>query len=395
MSDQSLIINNVSTQFQEKFNRSPSVIVAAPGRVNLIGGHIDYNDGLVLPMALDRTVVIAADIKEGKKSSNLYSCRFESMAEIPLECTRTPHKSEWYTYVEGVLAQCKAQGIDIPAFDALIYSDIPVGGGLSSSAALEVATATLVEAITGNRFEQAQKALLCQKAEYRYAGVPCGIMDQFSSVFAKVNTLMLLDCKSQELKHIPFFGESLVVLITNTNVSHNLGDGEYKKRRVQCDGALKKIGTSSWREVTLKDLEISRSLLSSIEYNRAHHVVTEIERTIQASEAFINQDWLRAGSLITDSHNSLRDHYDVSCVELNALVDILNELGVDQGVYGARMTGGGFGGCTVSLVKADSVAAVQKTLHQRYAKKAGIQASSFISRPAQGAQVLQNRLLTK
>ena len=141
-----------------------------------------------------------------------------------------------------------------------------------------------------------------------------------------------------------------------------------------------------WLKFTSKD---DRDLTETF------HVVTEIERTIQASEAFINQDWLRAGSLITDSHNSLRDHYDVSCVELNALVDILNELGVDQGVYGARMTGGGFGGCTVSLVKADSVAAVQKTLHQRYAKKAGIQASSFISRPAQGAQVLQNRLLTK
>jgi galactokinase len=357
--------------------------------VNLIGEHIDYNDGFVLPMAIDRYVVIAAAPVEGSRNtSNCYSIALRDSAEIPLAASSAPTTSGWARYVEGVIAGFAEQGLEIPAFNAVIGSAVPFGGGLSSSAALEVATATLLEGLTGHAFSSKEKAILCQHAEHRFAGVPCGIMDQFSSVFGITNELMLIDCRTQEVAAVPFDAKDISVLITNSNVKHELNGGEYAERRSQCDAALAKLGKPSWRDVSIDDLTAQDVDLSKAELRRARHVVSEIDRTLRAADAFRDGDWDLAGQSMYASHESLRDDFEVSCDELDLLVEIAREIGIDGGLIGSRMTGGGFGGCTVSLVKNAQLDSVVKQLSSRYESATGIKPHIFSSRPGRGAHVL-------
>ncbi len=242
------------------------------------------------------------------------------------------------------------RGLEVPPFEAVIQSTVPLGGGLSSSAALEVATATLIEAMLGKPLVPVQKARLCQEAEHKFAGVPCGIMDQFSSALCIADHLMLLDCRSQEVKLVPFTAPDISVLITNSNVKHELTGGEYAQRRVQCEAAAKTLGVTTLREANMPQLEAARERLGDVNFRRARHVVSEIERTVKAADAFSAGRWGEVGQLMYASHDSLRDDYEVSCPELDLLVVLAKELGPDGGVIGSRMTGGGFGGCTVSLV---------------------------------------------
>jgi galactokinase len=387
------LTEKVESEFAARYQRAPRWVVAAPGRVNLIGEHIDYNDGFVLPMAIERYVVIAAAPGDGQgnpgPAANVYSIDLDEDVRIGLQSAEDPGTPTWSSYVEGVLAGFMNRGNAIPSFDAVISSNVPLGGGLSSSAALEVATATLVEVMLEQTLAPVDKALLCQKAEHDYAGVPCGIMDQFSSVFGENDALILLDCRSQELQSVPFLSSDVTVLITNSNVKHELTGGEYAERRAQCDSAIKKLGLASWREATMEHLEAERDTLDEVEYRRARHVITEIDRTTKAASAFREGKWATAGELMYQSHRSLRDDYEVSCDELDLLVDLAREIGSDGGVIGSRMTGGGFGGCTVTLVesgKADEVAAALKS---RYQEKTGIEPHVFASRPAQGAHVIR------
>ena len=382
----------VESSFQQQFGRPASVVVAAPGRVNLIGEHIDYNDGFVLPLALERYVLVAAAPREGDSSSSsiqLHSMELSETETICLDEAIRPGRQGWVSYIEGVLAGFIELGESIPAFDAVIGSTVPVGGGLSSSAALEVSTATLLEQLTGRKIEQLEKALLCQKAEHQFAGVPCGIMDQFSSVFGQADELMLIDCRSQEVEAVPFDSSDISVLITNSNVKHELTGGEYAKRRSECDSALKKLAQTTWRDVAFEDVEQAADALSDAEFRRARHVVSEISRTMQAAEAFRGSDWETAGRLMYASHDSLRDDYEVSCRELDVLVEIASELGKEGGVIGSRMTGGGFGGCTVSLVNNENLDSVMDALMSRYEATTGIKPHCFSSRPARGAHVIK------
>jgi galactokinase len=387
------LAEKVEREFTARYQRAPEWIVAAPGRVNLIGEHIDYNDGFVLPMAIERYVVIGA--APGKDGDNpgpaacIYSMDLDQDARIGLAEPSEPGTPAWSSYVEGVLAGFLERGSSIPSFDAVISSNVPLGGGLSSSAALEVATATLVEAMLEQPLEPEDKALLCQRAEHRFAGVPCGIMDQFSSVFGENNALILLDCRSQQLESVPFLASDVTVLITNSNVKHELTGGEYAQRRAQCDSAIKKLGLSSWRDATMQHLEENRDRLEEVEYRRARHVISEIERTTKAAEAFRAGQWDTAGELMYQSHESLRADYEVSCEELDLLVDLAREIGSDGGVIGSRMTGGGFGGCTVTLVKSADAQAVAAALESRYREKTGIEPHVFASRPARGAHVIR------
>jgi len=368
------------------------VVVAAPGRVNLIGEHIDYNDGFVLPLAIERYVVMATALPENESSHSSIRIHSLNLAEtelIPTDQSIQPGRQGWVRYVEGVIAGFVELGENILAFDAVIGSNVPVGGGLSSSAALEVATATLLEQVTGHSLGLKEKALLCQLAEHRFAGVPCGIMDQFSSVFGKVDELMLIDCRSLVIESVPFdFGE-ISVLITNSNVKHELTGGEYRERRSQCASALSKLDQASWRDVTVGQLEQRRDALTEIEFRRARHVVTEIERTIAVSHAFRSGDWEMVGKLMFASHSSLRDDYDVSCPELDRLVQIASSIGKQDGVLGSRMTGGGFGGCTVSLVCTKQLETVISSLTKQYESATGISPFCFASRPARGAHVIK------
>lgn len=382
----------VEGDFSQRFGRSASIVVAAPGRVNLIGEHIDYNDGYVLPLALERYVLIAAapgGIDSPISAARMHSLELCETETIRLDEAIRPGQQGWPCYVQGVLAGFSELGEAIPAFDAVVGSTVPLGGGLSSSAALEVATATLLEQLTGRRLEMREKALLCQKAEHDFAGVPCGIMDQFSSVFGKADQLMLIDCRSQELESVPFDASDISVLIANSNVKHELSGGEYAARRRECDSALQKLQQASWRDVTMEDFEGNRDALNDVEFRRARHVVSEIGRTMRAADAFRHSDWETAGKLIQESHDSLRDDYEVSCVELDVLVEIAADIGAEGGVIGSRMTGGGFGGCTVSLVSNDRLQSVTEALTSRYESATGIKPHCFSSRPGRGAHVLQ------
>ena len=386
------LLQSIQDAYVAKYSKSPTWLVAAPGRVNLIGEHIDYNDGFVMPMAIERYMVIAAGLADDSSRDHamVHSIELNETEQISLNQSPEPKPGSWVNYVAGVIAGFLEAGTSIPAFDAVVDSNVPVGGGLSSSAALEVATATLIEAMTGTSVSKAEKSLICQQAEHRFAGVPCGIMDQFSSVFGKPNELMLLDCKSQQIEPVPFETQEITVLITNSNVKHELTGGEYAERRSGCDSAKAKLGCKSWRDMTISQLESSKDRLTESEYRLARHVVTEIGRTMDAAKAFADGDYDQVGQLMYASHDSLRDDFEVSCDELDVLVEIARKIGHENGVIGSRMTGGGFGGCTVTLVRTEQLASVISTIQSEYKSKTGIEATAFATRPAMGAHVISS-----
>jgi galactokinase len=380
---------SVAEKFAKAYGRQPRWITAAPGRVNIIGEHTDYNDGFVLPMAIDRYTVIAA-APAADKRIQLRSTLEDKPATIDLSQPLKPApKGAWLNYPLGVVAGFQARGENPGGFDALIHSTVPLGGGLSSSAALEVSTATLLEAITGKKLDPVEKALLCQKAEHDYAGMPCGIMDQFISVMGKKNHLLLLDCRSCKPELVPMSDPSVAVLITNTNVKHELTGGGYAKRRQQCEEAARILGLKSLRDADAGMLEGARGKMNEVVYRRARHVIGEIERTVHAAEGVRASNWLTVGQLMYASHYSLKDDYEVSCPELDAVVEIAEAIGSKGGVIGCRMTGGGFGGCAVALVEADKVASISERVAAEYEKRTKIKPTLFVSRPAAGATVIK------
>jgi galactokinase len=381
----------VSTDFARTFGRPPRWIAAAPGRVNVIGEHTDYNDGFVLPMAIEFFAVMAADrSSDGKEVIRIHSSSEPEPAVIDLSAPLQVGKPRWSNYPRGVLAGFLATGINPGGLDVALHSTVPMGGGLSSSAALEVCTATLVEAVTGRQIDPVEKALLCQKAEHEFAGVPCGIMDQFISVMGREDHLLLLDCRSRKTELVPMRDPAVELLIANTNVKHELGSGQYAKRRAQCEAAAKLLGVPSLRDAGAEALNRVKTKMEDVVFRRARHVISEIERTVQAAGRVRASDWPKVGELMYASHRSLRDDYEVSCAELDALVEIAESIGLPGGVFGCRMTGGGFGGCVVALVKSDAVAAISKKLAAGYKEKTGLDATIFGSRPAAGASILKS-----
>ena len=374
--------------FSKCFGRAPQCIVAAPGRVNLIGEHTDYNDGFVLPMAIEHYTTFTAE-KNTRREVTLHSVTTGDTAEFSVRSQVERGEPGWSNYVRGVVAGFQKLGKKVPGFDAVIDSTLPYGGGLASSAALEVAAATLLEALTRTKLEPMEKALLCQRAEHEYAGVPCGIMDQFTSVMGRENYALLLDCRSREAKPVRMADPGVTVLIINTNIRHKLAESEYSKRRAQCEEAAKALGVTALRDATLKDLEAARNRLAPQVYRRARHVLTENDRTCAAAQAIQASDWVTVGKLMYASHASLKDDYEVSCRELDAAVAIAEGFGEAAGVFGCRMTGAGFGGCAVSLVKTDALKHITRKFDEAYEKKVGTQASLFYSRPAAGARLVK------
>jgi galactokinase len=385
-----VLIDKCSSDFLNRYGVRPDWLAVAPGRVNLIGEHTDYNDGFVLPMAIERYVVIAA---RKATNSNLRRLRLasdavQSTVDIPIDVRPTPSEPKWANYPRGVLAGFIDRGLVPPSIDALMVSNVPLGAGLSSSAAVEVAVATLLEMACDHDLEQHEKARLCRKAEHDFAGVPCGIMDQMISVLGDSGGAILIDCRAETARCVPLADTQVSILVTNTNIRHSLGTGEYGKRRAQCCDAARKLGLESLRDANLQMLD-AHSGLTEIERRRARHVVTENERTLLAAESLMNGDMLRAGHLMYASHASLRDDYEVSCPELDILVDCAGNIGESRGVFGARMTGGGFGGCTVTLLRTDCVEEVMSHLATDYRERTGRVATGFVSRPARGAHQLR------
>ena len=374
-------------KFRERFGKEATLLAAAPGRVNLIGEHIDYCDGFVLPFAIARTVIIAAAPNGTNEvhAATDFTDEIATFSALPPQAKDSP---KWSNYLRGVIHGFHLREMQVPGFDAFIISSLPGGAGLSSSAALECAVATLIEGLTGTEIGTKEKALLAQKAEHDFANVPCGIMDQYASAFGEDGQLVLIDCRSGEPEMVPFDRDDLTILISNTKVSHELSDGGYASRRKNTEDGLAAVGKTSWRDVSQADVDAAKSKMDETTFRRSRHVVGEIERTIGAVEALRKADFTEVGRLMYESHDSLRDDFEVSCPELDHLVKTASDLGRDGGVIGARMTGGGFGGSTVTLCEAGKATDIAAALVKSYEAEFGFAPEIFASRPSAGARLL-------
>ena len=374
--------------FQELTGTVATHLVYAPGRVNLIGEHTDYNGGFVLPMAIELGVYVAARRRDDRYL-RIWSTQLPGPPiEINLDQVIERAPPAWSNYVRGVVAGLSATGAQLPGFDAVIYASLPAGSGLSSSAALEVAVATLGELLAGVTLDPVKKALLCQTAEHRFAGTPCGIMDQFAVIFGQRGHVLLIDCQSLTHQLVPMRGNNASILIVNTMVKHELSDGGYESRRADCHEAARLLGVKELRDVTAARVDEARGLLPERLFRRARHVTTENARTLAAVNALRDGAWEELGELMYASHASLRDDFDVSCAELDLVVEIARELGKKRGVHGCRMTGAGFGGCCVALIDAEQAAALAAAIRDRYRHTTGIDPALLSTQAADGPTVL-------
>ena len=384
------LIDTTKSVFVKQYGIEPIWIACAPGRVNLIGEHTDYNDGFVFPMAIERCTIIAAAPSGGNESTVFSVNKNQSAAILTDGSSQPPEKVVWSSYVQGTVQYAFEAGFKAKPFRAVINSDVPLGGGLSSSASLEVAVATLVEAMSGKQFDPVQKALICQKAEHNYAKMPCGIMDQLIAVLGQSEHAMLLDCRSKQPKMIPMTDPNVSVLIVNSNVKHQLTGSEYPDRRRQCEKAANLLGVPMLRDATLPQLEATRNRFEQeadgdLCYRRARHIISENDRTTAMASALTKGDWASCGQLMGASHQSMKEDFEITCPEIDQLVEITQSV---SGVIGSRMTGGGFGGCTVSLIDVNQTAKIVETITSRYQSATGIEPVAFVSRPAQGTRVL-------
>jgi galactokinase len=380
--------HEIADRFQSVFGTSPRAIFRAPGRVNLIGEHTDYNDGFVMPVAIN-LYAYSAIAGRNDRTLSVRSEQFGETIELDLAQLAGPPRKQWSDYVRGVAAALQNEGYPLKGANLLIDGRVPIGSGLSSSAALEVATAFALTTLGGITISLLQLARLCQRAENEYTGARCGIMDQFVSCFGKASHALMLDCRSLFSTPVPLPSDATIV-ICNTNVKHELAAGEYNDRRRSCEQSieiLRKVlpNACALRDITIQDLERHGSLLSDVDYRRCRHVITENARVTEAADALKRRDLSKFGELMYQSHESLDTDYEVTSTELNLMVDLAREL---NGVYGARMTGGGFGGCTVNLVDTREVPEFQAQILSQYQVKTGRVPDIYVCSAADGARAL-------
>jgi galactokinase len=378
-------MSQIEKKFLETFGVEPDLVAAAPGRVNLIGEHIDYSDGFVLPFAIkDRTLVAAR--KRNDSTVRIASAqRRNKIVTVDINKVKPGLKGEWERYALGVLwALGVKDGVDL-----LIDGHVPLGAGLSSSAALECSVATAMNHLFDLGFNLEELARLTQKAENQYVGVPCGIMDQSVSLMATQGSALLLDCRDLSTKNIPFdvASSGLELLIIDTQAHHALTDGGYAERRASCESVVGKLGIRSLRELTMEQLENSRGSLTETEFVRARHAVTEMKRVLDCVQALSDSDFAKVGELINQSHASLRDDYTVSCPELDTAVDAA----LAAGALGSRMVGGGFGGSAIALIQASKTTETIKAIEKGFSSKGFKAPRFFTSLPSQGAELLSHR----
>jgi len=378
-------MSQIEKKFLETFGEEPDLVAAAPGRVNLIGEHIDYSDGFVLPFAIkDRTLVAAR--KRNDSTVRIASAqRRNKIVTVDISKVKPGLKGEWERYALGVLwALGVKEGVDL-----LIDGHVPLGAGLSSSAALECSVATAMNHLFDLGFNLEELARLTQKAENQYVGVPCGIMDQSVSLMATQGSALLLDCRDLSTKNIPFdvASSSLELLIIDTQAHHALTDGGYAERRASCESVVAKLGITSLRELTMEQLENSRGSLTETEFVRARHAVTEMKRVLDCVQALSDSNFAQVGELINQSHVSLRDDYTVSCPELDTAVDAA----LAAGALGSRMVGGGFGGSAIALIQASKTTETIKAIEKAFSSKGFKAPRFFTSLPSQGAELISRR----
>ncbi|MEH0688479.1 galactokinase [Vibrio cholerae] len=377
------LIQNVKSSFEKVLGYAPSHIIQAPGRVNLIGEHTDYNDGFVLPCAINYQTVVAA----AKRDDNLVRVvsvdygnavdEFDITQAITFEQNKM-----WANYIRGVVKCLLARGYTFNGADISVSGNVPQGAGLSSSAALEVVIGQTFKELYKLDISQAEIALNGQQAENEFVGCNCGIMDQMISAEGRENHAMLLDCRTLETQSVSMPAEMSVVII-NSNKKRGLVDSEYNTRREQCEEAARIFGVPALRDVTIEEFNAKASELDAVVAKRARHVITENDRTLEAAQALRNNDIKRMGELMAKSHASMRDDFEITVKEIDVLVEMVKKVIGDQG--GVRMTGGGFGGCIVALVPPALVGDVRAVVEAQYEEQTGLKASIYVCQAKQGA----------
>jgi galactokinase len=372
------------SQTFEELRSEGARVHRVPARVNLIGEHTDYNDGFVMPAAIDLYTYAAIKPREDRRLV-IHSDTFAEGVEVDLDESNPLARGHWSDYVRGVAVTLEREGHRLRGADLAIRSDVPIGAGLSSSAAVEVATACALLENSGIEIDRVELARLCQRAENEFVGMRCGIMDQFIACLGRAVHALMLDCRSLEYRSLPLPGDIRLV-ICNTMVKHELASSEYNTRRAECEAGVRHFAKETpnvraLRDVTLEDLERRDAVLPEVIYKRCRHVITENLRVIEAASALESGDLPAFGKLMAASHRSLRDDYEVSCLELDTMVELASQV---QGVYGARMTGGGFGGCTINLVQSDHVAEFKRTVALGYEQATGFAPAIFVCSSADG-----------
>jgi len=383
-------VRRLKALFAERYGSIPT-IYRAPGRVNLIGEHTDYNDGFVMPAALDLYTYVAVSPRADRRL-RIYSENLGEVCDLDLDLIRPGRSGHWSDYVRGVAGVFESTGYRLRGADLAIISDVPLGAGLSSSAALEASTAFALLNNSQISVDLTTVAKMCQKAEHLYAEMRCGIMDQFISCYGRTGHALMLDCRSLDFQLLPI-PPQVRLMVCNTMVRHEHASSGYNTRRHECEVGFRTLsealpGICALRDVTLDDLENHSNHLSDVIYKRVRHVVTENDRVKKAATALEMGDIAEFGRLMADSHRSLRNDFEVSTPELDLMVELASG---QEGVYGARMTGGGFGGCTINLVDAAHAQEVQQRLEQDYEARMGLRPTILICETSDGAGAVSEK----
>ncbi len=376
-------IQTISQSFISHFNSKPQFVVRAPGRVNLIGEHTDYNDGFVLPMAIDRAVWIALS---PRIDSQVRIRSLDLEIDSAFDINSLTKGEGWAEYIKGIAYELQQAGFEIHGFDAVMTGDVPRGAGLSSSAAVELATARAFAAVSGFEWDATQMARLAQKAENEWVGVNCGIMDQMASAASKEGYALFLDCRSLEIQYAPL-PDNAAVIILDTSTRRGLVDSAYNERRRQCEEAAHWFGVKALRDVSVNQFErkTKEEKLDEVVLKRARHIVTENARVLEAVQVMKAGNVKRLGELFNASHNSLRDDFEVTNDALNTMVECACE---QESCFGARMTGAGFGGCAVALVEKEKAQGFVNAVSAAYRQRSGLDASIYVCIASQGASLI-------
>lgn len=381
--------STVEKYFFDQYHHQPTVIVRSPGRVNIIGEHADYNNGFVLPAAIDKAAYLAVSLRDDQEI-HLTALDLNEKFSTTVDELKPIGDVSWPNYILGSAAQFLKHGIQLPGFNAVLTSNVPIGAGLSSSAAVECATVFALNHLLKTNIERVAMVAMAQKAEHEYAGVMCGIMDQFASMMGKANQVIKLDCRSLEYEYVPFKLDGIKILLLNTNVKHSLASSEYNTRRLECMQAVEMIQAyhpevQSLRDATVEMLDQYVLPFNDLVYQRSRFVVDEMERLNQACQ-FLQDDNISAlGNCMFKTHDGLSRQYEVSCKELDYLVDFVRSR---KEVIGARMMGGGFGGCTINLVQEDKIESLINSIKPAYEEAMGLPLDYYIATIQNGTEII-------
>ena len=382
-------LEEITAKYRELYGTEPDILVRAPGRVNLIGEHVDYNDGFVFPAAIDRDVIIAAGSRDDRMVK-LFAMNFNQSSAFSLDGVQpaTDGRERWSNYLRAMAWVFHDEGLGTHGINAVLMGNVPLGAGLSSSAAMLVASGNTFAAAAGLEIDPVRMALLAQRGEREFVGVNVGIMDMYISALGKKDHALLIDTRSLTFEAVPLPQMGVSIIIADTNKKRGLVDSEYNTRRAECERSVELLraqlpGIKALRDVTPDQFAQYADTLPEVTRKRARHVITEDERTLESVEALKAGNIVRFGELMNGSHESLKLDYEVSCKELDAMVDAARSI---QGVYGARMTGAGFGGCTVSLVADEAVERFLEEVPVLYKRATGLTSTIYVTTAAQGAQ---------